>query len=224
MKIVLIHGALGSGKQFQILQELLLESGLDVDCPDLPWHAKGDSLNEPYTIPTLASWFLEKYQNQWPISIFSHSMGGYLGLYLMLHHKEKIHALTTLGTRIPWNEAYASKENNMLEPSMMKAKVPSFYQSLVATHPHCDLLLSKTQNLLTDLGMNNYLNHDALKGIHGKVQLICGDKDVMAGVDETIESSRLIPNCGLGILPNTVHPFNKADIHVLRQFILKNSQ
>ena len=60
-------------------------------------------------------------------------MGGYVALYLSLHHPNQVKSIFTLATKFDWSEAATSREVKMLNPEKMEAKISDFVQTLQET-------------------------------------------------------------------------------------------
>lgn len=221
MHVVLLHGALGSGSQFIPLAGLLNHNGYTLHHPDLPWHGQGPALPEVHHIMDFVHWVSVNALPAEPAHVFGHSMGGYIALLLAKFYPEKVLSATTLGTRISWSPERAKKEVAMLDAEQMKKNVPSFFEQLTSLHPQLTQLLSRTGHLLTDLGEKDYLNPTELRSIQVKTQVLCGDRDSMANPFDSMEAAAHIPGSWNGILPNTTHPYGKADLALLRQLLIR---
>src|SRR4051812_19560592 len=103
MDLLILHGAIGSAKQFDSLAKKLGET-FTVYTLDFSGHG-GKPLPVHFSTAGFArevlSWMDSK--NIARINIFGYSMGGYVGLYLARHHPEKVEKLFTLATKLNWN-------------------------------------------------------------------------------------------------------------------------
>jgi len=85
-------------------------------------------------------------------SVFGYSMGAYVALYLSSQHPEILGNIITLGTKFSWSPEIAEKEIKMLDPEIIKEKVPKFALSLEKRHSdNWIILLNKTAEMILEL-------------------------------------------------------------------------
>lgn len=212
--LLILHGAIGSVKQFTHLIKFL-EGDFKVYAIDFTGHGGSDIPSIPFSIKLFAGdvlrWMEHKELDK--IDIFGYSMGGYVALYLARHYPEKIGRVFTLATKLHWHEETAKREASMLDPAKIMEKFPAFAEELKYRHAPEDwsVVLSKTAEMMIDLGHNNTLKDPDYRAIENEVQLSVGDRDKMVSIDETLSVYKLLKNGRLLVLPNTPHPIEKVE-------------
>ena len=220
--LLLLHGAIGAKDQLQPLANALHDKYI-VHAINFNGHGGTSFSEQPFSIELFAKDVLVYLQqnNIEQTNIFGYSMGGYVGMYLAKHHPQLINKVVTLATKFYWDETIATKEIKMLDATTIEQKIPVFAAQLQQRHAPQDwkLLLEKTTALLSSLGKNNTLQLEHYTTISTPSLLLLGDRDKMITLDETLAVYKQLPNTQLGILPNTPHPIEKADIEMLTFFI-----
>jgi pimeloyl-ACP methyl ester carboxylesterase len=224
-KILLLHGALGSAKSFQLLTPLL-QNDFEVHSFTFEGHGEKTIPESDFTITGFANEVLN-YLNQNnidKIAIFGYSMGGYVGLYLAKHFPEKVEKLYTLATKIHWTIEGSQKEVTLLNPTIIKEKVPKYVLALEQLHgTSWEILMQKTAQLMLHLGENPSLNNEDFQQITIPILLSVGDKDAMVTIEETVNAYRKLSNSQFFVMPNTIHPIEKVDVtelvHQIKRFI-----
>lgn len=216
-KLLLLHGALGSAANFNLLTQYLLND-FEIHTLTFKGHDGGIIPENDFTMAHFANevitYLEEKNINQ--ISIFGYSMGGYVGLYLAKYFPEKVEKLYTLATNLNWTVEGAVKEAAMLNPSLIKEKVPKYAAALEDLHGNnWEILLEKTAKMILNLGKNPTLKPCDFEAIAIPVLLSVGDKDVMVTIEETTNVFRKLSNAQLYIMPNTIHPIEKVNVSAL---------
>jgi pimeloyl-ACP methyl ester carboxylesterase len=220
--LILLHGALGSKDQLQPLKSTL-ENIFQVHTFNFSGHGGRPFPDTAYSIPffseQIAAFMQESGIDQ--AHIFGYSMGGYAAMYLAKHQPEKISKLITLATKFYWDEKTAAREVNMLNGNTIKEKVPAFAAQLQQRHAPNDWLelLSKTGELLTDLGKRNALTLEDYATITTPCLLLLGDRDKMVTLEETMAVYKQLPNAQCGVLPGTPHAFEQVNMTFLAQLI-----
>lgn len=225
-QLLLLHGALGSEKSLQPLSELL-KNDFEVYLFSFQGHGGSELPESDFTMSGFANQviaFLEE-NNINSISVFGYSMGGYVGLYLAKHFPEKIQKLFTLATKLNWTVEGSQKEASMLNPNIIKEKVPKFALSLEQMHgKNWEQLMQKTARMMLNLGNNPEVKEEDFEQITTPVLLSVGDKDAMVTLEETIHAHRKIKDSQLLVLPKTIHPIEKVDgvelAHQIKKFII----
>lgn len=224
--LLLLHGAIGSKDQLVSLHTELSKD-FTVYSLDFAGHGSSTVNANEFSIPLFAQQVLDLMDASQleRISIAGYSMGGYVAMYLALHHPARIEKIITLATKYNWDETIAAKEIKMLDAQRIEEKLPAFAGELNKRHGANDwkIVLEKTKTLLTGLGQHNWLSPEALDKIQTPVLLLSGDKDKMVPAEETLAVYRLLPSAQLGILPNTPHPIEQVNTKTLafaiRQFM-----
>lgn len=211
--ILLLHGALGSLSQFNEL-EMHLSKEYTVYKFNFPGHGGRLIPDVPFGIKLFAQETIDYLDSAGvdKADVFGYSMGGYVGLYLALHSRERIGKLFTLGTKFLWNEHCAEHEVKLLDLEKMKQKVPRFYHDLEVRHSpqSLEILVQKTSDMIMRLGIKNELNEEDYRKIESKVLISVGDRDKMVSIDESLKVSKMLPNAQLLVMPGTSHAFEQA--------------
>lgn len=209
--LILLHGALGHSDIFKpylatlssyfVIHTPLLSGHGDTELP-----AEGISI-EKYT-QELTTYC--KDNDLTDVSIFGHSMGGYVALCYAMTNPENVNSIMTLGTKFDWTEEQALKESKMLNPDAILEKVPQYAQLLEAQHgSKWKQLLPAIADLMVNLGKNPPLKND-ITSINIPVQIMVGDKDNMVTLEESKNVYGNLPNAKLAVLPDTKHPMDKV--------------
>jgi pimeloyl-ACP methyl ester carboxylesterase len=104
----------------------------------------------------------------------------------------------------------------MLNPTIIKEKVPKYADSLLQLHgKNWELLMGKTATMMVQLGANPTFKNSDFETIETPVLVGVGDKDVMVSLEETIAVYRLLPNSQLLVMPNTTHPIDRINLELL---------
>jgi pimeloyl-ACP methyl ester carboxylesterase len=212
--LLLLHGALGAGSQFEKLSGLL-KGSFNLHTMNFSGHGGKPVPEEPFSIKMFAgdilTWLDENKIDK--INIFGYSMGGYAAMYLAKNHPGKVGRIFTLATKLEWTEEIAAKEVKMLDAGKIKEKVPKFAEELRIRHSPQDweAVLSKTSEMMVNLGRKNVLNAEDYSMIENQVQIGIGDRDKMATLEESINAYRKLKNGKLLVLPNTPHPLEHVD-------------
>lgn len=224
-KLILLHGALGSGQSLQPLSARL-QHDFEIHTLTFAGHGQDELPQADFTIGGFAnevSTYLAQH-NIDKTSIFGYSMGGYVGLYLAKHHPQTVEKLYTLATKIDWTPEGAKKDAALLNPETIKEKVPKYAAAMQQLHgENWGLLMEKTAEMMRGLGQNPPLTAADFEQIAAPVLLSVGDRDAMVSVEETAHAFKKLQNSQLLVMPNTVHPIEKVDFnelaHQIRRFL-----
>ena len=211
--LLILHGALGSSVQFEPLAEIL-EEEFRVIFFNFIGHAGKPIQDEPFSIKLFAEEvksLIEKSRIS-PCDIFGYSMGGYAALYAAKHYPGIIGKIFTLGTKFDWNEETSAREVKMLNPTKLEEKVPAFARILEQRHAPEDwkLVMSKTAEMMINLGKQNELTYDELGSITNEVTVAVGDRDNMVSISETESAFKSLTNGRMIVMPGTEHPIEKV--------------
>jgi pimeloyl-ACP methyl ester carboxylesterase len=220
-KILFLHGAIGSTKQFEILIPLLSNQYV-IHTLNFSGHGGKSIPVESFSIELFANDVLKWMQENKieTINIFGYSMGGYVALYLAKQHPEKVGKVFTLATKFNWNPQGAAKDAGMLNPEKIAEKVPSFAKALEEKHgENWKTVLMKTAEMMINLGNCPALPLTSLPEIQLPVLISVGDKDNMVSLEETIAAYRQLKNGQLLVLPQTQHPFEKINAEKIAEEI-----
>lgn len=216
--LLLLHGAIGSKDQLAALQTALSKD-FTVYTLDFAGHGASTVNADEFSVPLFAQQVLDFMDENRlsTTSITGYSMGGYVAMYLAMHHPQRVEKVVTLATKYHWDENIAAKEIKMLDAQKIEEKLPAFAAELNKRHGANDwkAVLEKTKSLLTGLGQHNWLRPEELSKVQTPVLLLSGDKDKMVPAEETLSVYRLLPSAQLGILPGTPHPIEQISIATL---------
>tara|TARA_R110002072_G_scaffold174802_4_gene330402 strand:+ start:878 stop:1561 length:684 start_codon:yes stop_codon:yes gene_type:complete len=219
--LLLLHGAIGAKDQLEPLSEYL-KGQFEVHNINFSGHG-GQPFYGTFSIEKFADEILNYLQeNQLEkVSFFGYSMGGYVALYLASIYPEKVESIFTLATKFDWSPEISQKETKMLNPEIIKEKIPAFAKALQNRHhpQSWEMLLEKTSQMMLDLGTKQPLEKDDFHKIKTPVKLAIGDEDKMVSILETKQVSEWLPNATLLILPDVQHPIEKAPITLLAEEI-----
>src|SRR5262245_23477139 len=113
--LLLLHGAVSSSKQFDMLKPLLSDA-FEIHALDFPGHGGNEIPSEPFSIPLFTESVLG-YMDVKEIRdafIFGYSMGGYVALSLAINYPERVRKVFTLATKFEWTEEIAMRETAQL--------------------------------------------------------------------------------------------------------------
>lgn len=222
-RLLLLHGALGAGDQFNRLVPML-EEWFDLHVIDFPGHGGAEFTGDSFSIQAFST-FLRGWLDARGIQgadIFGYSMGGYVALHLARHSPAHVGRVFTLATKFAWNPETAERETKMLDPEKIEAKVPRFAEQLSMRHgaQEWKQVLRRTAEMMTALGSQNELSMEDLGYVDQPVTISIGDRDQMVSVEESLAAYRHLPNGRFVVLPGTPHPLEKVSLGRLVREIL----
>ncbi|MDX1652403.1 MAG: alpha/beta hydrolase [Brumimicrobium sp.] len=205
-KLVLIHGALGSGKEMEQIAPLLSHK-YAVHIYEIPHHGSKSKSEIECVVSTLKDDLLEFLENIGPSYIYGFSLGGYLALSAALKSDKNIKGIITHGTKLLWNDQEAKKETATLNIDFLKNKTGPFFDYLQELHgPYLPELLKKTVALMMDLGESPSVRPDNAGVLKIPVRMVRGGKDKMVTEQETRTICEAIDNCHYFEIPSFIHP------------------
>ncbi|MCB0700691.1 MAG: alpha/beta hydrolase [Chitinophagales bacterium] len=224
-RVLFLHGAIGASDQLSDIANSLSDT-YDVHRFDFAGHGGKPFPEEPLSIKLFADEVLNFLNEKGidKVSIFGYSMGGYVAMMLAKHHPERVEKIVTLATKFHWDEPTAAKETKMLQADKIEEKVPAFAKALAERHAPNDWkeLFIRTIDMLNAMGQDNPLKLEDYSNIETPSLILLGDRDKMITLEETLNVYKTLPNAQMGMLPNTHHPIEQANIpHLLfhiRQF------
>ncbi len=215
--LILIHGALGTSKQFAPLIELL-KSNYNIHIFDLPAHGvlayQSDSLSM-YSFANYVRNYILKNKLQKPF-IFGFSMGGFVALTLQ-SQTNIFSKIMTLNTKLVWNIETAEREQKMFDPEIILEKVPHYADMLISMHgeDNWKSLLDKHRDMMFKIAKSTPLSDYALSKINIPVLLTKGDSDKMVTSEETLAVASKLSDAESYEFENTSHPIEKIDLELL---------
>lgn len=218
--IILLHGALGSQQQFTEFIPLL-NNQYTIHALNFSGHGGTTFHTDGYNFDVFADDILAymNAHNLPQVSFFGFSMGGYAALYFASKYPERVKQIMTLNTKFNWNPESSQKETALLNAEKIKEKVPQYAQALMHEHGenNWENVLLQTKYMMLALGDKPVLDDNTLHKIQCNVLIGVGDRDNTATIIENIEVYKTLANAQLLVLPNTPHPFNKINHHILVQ-------
>ncbi|MEM7163468.1 MAG: alpha/beta fold hydrolase [Bacteroidota bacterium] len=223
-KVILLHGALGSKKQFDSLK-IGLEDYFEVHSFNFEGHGGNESDNE-FSIQLFTE-NLNDYLDTNSIgkaTIFGYSMGGYVALNAAIKIPEKIEKVLTLGTKFKWDMESAEIEVNRLNPSKIEEKIPHFAEKLRQEHSPQDWkqMMNKTADMMMNMAKGARLMDNDFKRINQEVIVGIGSLDNMVSYEESNYVSNLLPKAKLISLEGVKHPIDKIETDQLINYIRLN--
>ncbi len=209
----MLHGALGSKKQFSALRPLL-EADFELFELDFDGHGQGRDA-EVFSIDLFSenvrAFLSEKGLKS--VTIFGYSMGGYVALNLAIQNPELVGKIVTLGTKFDWNPESAKKEAGMLVPETIEEKVPAFAEKLKREQAPKDWkdLVRKTAAMMLLMGDGETLAPDDLRKLRCEVVVGWGSKDRMVSREESEFLSSLVPGARFVELADVPHPIDLVE-------------
>ena len=174
---------------------------------------------DPLFAQDVLNWMDQNNKDQ--MDIFGYSMGGYIALYLAMHHPNRVNRIVTLATKFDWDPDSAANETMFLNPDKIEGKLPQFAKLLDQRHSDWKKLLKKTIEMMINVGDEPAIDQDSWATITHRIMLISGDSDTTATPVETINIHNKLINSTITILPDTPHPIEKVDKSILSIHINK---
>jgi len=220
-KLLLLHGALGSTSQFEVLKEKLIPH-FEVYAFNFSGHGS-DTTNGDFSIERFANDtldFLDQHHLN-SINIFGYSMGGYVALKLAKENPEKIYKVMTLATKFDWNPESAALENKKLIPEIIEEKIPQFAEALTERHFPNDwkTIVRKTASMMTELGNGKAMKPEEFSSIGQQVLICVGEEDKMVSINESGAIANKLSHGKLKIIPGFKHPIESNDPEILADLI-----
>ena len=224
--LLLLHGALGTKRQLEPIKEFLLEQ-FDMYDFNFSGHG-GDNSNEPFSIELFTQNVIDfmAANRLLRTSIFGYSMGGYVALNLAIKYPELVDRVVTYGTKFDWTEASAEKEVKMLNPDVIKEKVPKFAEKLKNDHFPSDwkILMNKTAQMMLNLGGGEKISEAEFSKIQHNVTIGVGLEDTMVTVEESKHVASLITRAKMIELPQQPHLLERVDMEVISALIVESGK
>jgi pimeloyl-ACP methyl ester carboxylesterase len=213
--VILLHGALGDAGQVAPLATRLAKAHR-VTVLELEGHGATPLRGRPLRIESFGAAVVDEMDRRGiaRANVFGYSMGGYVALFLAATAPDRVARVCTLATKLAWTPEVAERECAMLDPTMIRSKVPKFAAALEACHTAAgwEALLAHTAELLRELGERPRVTEALLASIAQPVRIGVGDRDATVTLDESAAAARRLAQGELEVHPRTPHPFEKAPI------------
>ena len=212
--LVLLHGALGSAKQFSNLEESL-KNNFKIHKLDFTSHGSSSIVSDNFGIEQFAD-DLKIFMGVRKLSkpfVFGFSMGGYVAMYLESITPGTFEKILTLGTKYNWDSETSAKEAAMLDANSMIEKFPDYANYLEKLHSGIGWkeLMKLTSEMMLNLGANPVLTDKHFSEIQIPCRVSIGDKDKMVTLDETVKVYKKLKLGSLLVLPETQHPLERVN-------------
>lgn len=216
--LLMLHGALGSRKQFDVLAERIAPSlhPLQIDFEGHGNEAPLTNTFRPERFVEQVVGFLDR-EHHGPVHVFGYSLGGYVACMLAHRHPARVLSVMMLATKYYWTPDSAERERAMLDPDGMQVKAPRFAEVLRHRHTAIDWRdnMARTSEMLGYFGSYAPLKDEHIASISARVRVAVGDRDNLVSVEESLALSRTLPFGECEVLPQTHHPFEKVDVERL---------
>ena len=222
---ILLHGALGDGRQLAPLAEALASAaGRTVRLLELPGHGTTPLMDRSFGIEAFAHAVVDSLDELGIVDadFFGYSMGGYVALYLATTAPTRVRRVATLATKLAWTPEVAARESAMLDAATIRAKVPKFATALEQRHTAIgwESLLNRTSAFLRELGERPLLTSAVLSSIAQPVRIGVGDRDATVSITESADAVKSLPQGELEVHPRTTHPFEKVPLDRLTRSLV----
>lgn len=222
--IILLHGALGTQKQFSKLK-CELESHFHVHSFDFDGH--GENLSDTAFSIDLFTQNLKDYidQNKLENSIvFGYSMGGYVALNYAKKHPNRLQKIITFGTKFDWTPESSLNETKKLNPDKIQEKIPQFALFLEKSLAPNDwrIVMNKTAQMMLDLGKSDSLKAEDFQKIITPTIVTIGTQDNMVNIEESKFAVSHLKNAEIMELEGFVHPIEQNDVATLAKIIINS--
>lgn len=223
--ILFLHGALGSAQDMKPLMDLIKAEGHEVYSFDFSGHGKSAVWPNEFRIDLFAR-DLETYlkkQKLTSISIFGHSMGGYVALYHKVNYEDSpITHIFTYGTKFNWGPETVSKELPNLNPEQLLARFPEHAKLLASKHgERWKILMRSTAHMIQNLEKLDGLTKEDMGDIQIPVILMLGDQDRMVTSEETNTTKAWLHHVNLKTISHSKHDLERANLKEITQVMLE---
>jgi pimeloyl-ACP methyl ester carboxylesterase len=215
-KTLLLHGALGSAKQFGPLMDTNTpESFVTYDFPGhgsrLPSDVKEWSIQA--FANDLAAFVVQ--HNLQGCQVFGHSMGAYVATFCALKHPDLFSNIIALGTKWEWNKSFAVSESAKLDFQSLVLNAPGFVALLQKYHSHQELslLTSGVVHLMQKLGKKQVVT--TLENMSIPLHIYRGTKDKMVTENESVFMASTNELATFTSLIDLKHPYEAAPLEVI---------
>lgn len=215
--LLLLHGAIGSKKQLDVLTERLV-GDYKIHRFDFPGHGENANQSSQFSIHNFVN-YLHNYILDNKLvkpSVFGYSMGGFVTL--TLEAKEQVFGdIMTLNTKFQWDRETAQKEKKMFIPDVIEQKVPHFADKLKLVHGEDNWarLLEYHRSMMDDISESNPLPDYLLQRIDTRVLISRSANDEMVTKPESENVVNLLNNSNYFELANSRHALEQMDIDEL---------
>jgi len=224
--LLLLHGALGSSKTFDLFIESISSSFNPIT---FDFRGHGIYAQDTHISTEILSLQLIEFieiNNLKSVCVFGYSMGGYIALMACFKRPDLFDKVITLATKFDWNIETVKKEIGLLQTLKNLPVDHPFLKQLELFHTkdNINTCFQGVEQVMLELGSSNFLNSASLNQIKNNVHLLLGEMDTMVSIEETKAVVNALPFAQLTILPNTKHPFEKVNpmdlLEIIKKFTL----
>ncbi len=219
-QLLLLHGALGSEKQFKKLTTLLADQ-FEIATLNFEGHG-GLPIDRDFSINHFVQNLIDYLEemNFVNVSIFGYSMGGYVAIKAALQ-TTRIRNIVTLATKFDRNAEATQKEVAMLNPEKIEEKIPHYAEFLNQLHQpnNWKVVMRQTAGMMTKLANGEKLVEEDLEQISIPITIGIGDQDRMVSIAESEWATAYLPNSTLKVLEGVKHPLEQVEHKLLKEHI-----
>lgn len=200
--LVLLHGSFLSGSVYPTLSE-----GREVIAVDMQGHGRTADIDRPFTFEQMAddTAALLKHLEIEQTDVFGYSMGGTIGLALVIRHPALVRRLAVFGSVYkPIEESFTPdmlKDWNAITPENFAPKDLKEPYEKRSPAPNWKGLVAKILQMEKDF---KGFSPEQMKAIKAEVFIGAGDHNDIS-LEHLVEMHSLIPKSQLAIFPNTEH-------------------
>lgn len=219
-KTLLLHGALGSAKQFDALMQI------KTDGTFVSYDFPGHGTRKPSEV---SDWSIEAFANDLAsfvvqhdlqgCQVFGHSMGAYVATYCALKKPDLFTQIIALGTKWEWNERFAIAEVAKLDFQSLVANAPGFVAQLQKYHAHGQVqaLVNGVAKLMLLLGENQTIT--TLENLKIPLNIYRGTKDRMVSENESLFMASTNKLVSFSPLIELKHPYEAVPLELVLELI-----
>jgi pimeloyl-ACP methyl ester carboxylesterase len=221
--LLFLHSALGVSQDLKPLMDYFSSSDLNLLSFEFSGHGKTAAWPEDFRIDTFAK-ELEaffKAKNLQRVSIFGHSLGGYVALYHKVNYEDSpIDNIITYGTKFNWSKDSVAKEIQLLNPDHLSEKYPKEAQTLFEKHgERWKHLMRSTAHMLQHLEKLDGLTREDLMDVEIPVTLIVGDQDRMVTKEETNLAKSWLHHAEVRVISHSKHDLERSNLKEIASVI-----
>ncbi len=221
--LILLHGALGSAEDMQMLTPHLQYPHLNLHSLTFSGHGQRDCNGafgiEAFSDELIA--FVSAKQLTQPF-VFGYSMGGYVALNAALKHTHLFSGIITLGTKFDWSNDFTTRETAKLKQDVLLEKAPAFVASLLQKHGRgWPQLLSLTSEMLHTIQLTHREFIAKLPQLSLPINIGRAALDKMVTKEECFWILQTLTNASYFELAESSHGFETINHAAMAQHLLE---
>jgi esterase/lipase len=223
--VLFLHSALGTSQDLRPLMDLIADHGHTVLTFDFAGHGKKGAFPSEFRIDLFAKeldTYLKTHKLQ-DISVFGHSMGGYVALYHATNYEDSpFQRIFTYGTKFNWGPETVAKELPSLNPTDLAQRFPDHARALEAKHgERWKQLMLSTAHMIQHLEKLDGLTRADLVDLMIPVVLMLGDQDRMVTSEETQTTRSWLHHASVKTISHSKHDLERANLKEISQVLLE---